>query len=184
MGRLRADMTDITNEVAGKSVSHVTQADPQRLAIHFTDDSVLAIALLHGHLTAALTCGRGESPSDHRHNGPQPTRRQRDYLEFIARYILRYGVSPAESDIARYFLVSAPSVNQMIQMLERRGFITRQSGIPRSIAIVDNRKDLVSPPQAAAAGGLRPNNALHRTGARVARPASESVRRTTAGFAG
>jgi hypothetical protein len=169
MGRLRADMTDITNEVSGKSVSHVMQPDPQRLEIHFTDDSVLAIALLHGHLTAAQTCGRDDSTSDRRHNGPQPTRRQRDYLEFIARYILRYGVSPAESDIARHFLVSAPSVNQMVQMLERRGFITRQPGIPRSITIVVDRRDLVRPPQAAPAGGLRTNNALHRTGARVAR---------------
>ena len=169
MGRLGADMTDITNEVSGKSVSHVTQPDPQRLEIHFTDNSVLAIALLHGHLTAALTCGRGDSTSDRGYNGPQPTRRQRDYLEFIARYILRYGVSPAESDIARHFLVSALSVNQMVQMLERRGFITRQSGIPRSITIVDDHKDLVRPPQAAAAAGLRPNNALHRTGARAAR---------------
>jgi hypothetical protein len=169
MGRLRADMTDITNGVSGKSVSQVTQPGPQRLAIHFTDDSVLAIALLHGNLTAALTCGRGESPSDHRHKGPQPTHRQRGYLEFIARYILRYGVSPAESDIARHFLVSPPSVNQMIQMLERRGFIGRQSGIPRSITIVENPQDLVSPPQAAAAGSPRPNNALHRTGTRVAR---------------
>ena len=169
MGRRRVDMTDITNEVSGKSVSHVTQPDPRHLEIRFTDDSVLAIALLHGHLTAALTCGRGDSTSDRLHDGPQPTRRQRDYLEFIARYVLRYGVSPAESDIARHFLVSAPSVNQMVQMLERRGFITRQPGIPRSITIVDDRKDLVRPPQAAAAGGLRPNNALHRTGARVAR---------------
>jgi hypothetical protein len=169
MKRLRVEMTEITNEVSGKSVSHVTQLDPQRLDIHFTDDSVLAIALLHGHLTAALTYGRAE-PSGHRHARPQPTSRQRDYLEFIARYILRYRVSPAESDIARHFLVSAPSVNQMIQMLERRGFITRQPGIPRSITIVDNRKDLVSPPQAAAAGGLRPNITLQRPGARVARP--------------
>lgn len=137
MGRLRADMTNITSEISGKSVSHVTQPDLQRLEIHFTDDSVLAIALLHGHLKAALACGRGDSTSDRRQNGPQPTRRQRDYLEFIARYILRYGVSPAESDIARHFLVSAPSVNQMVQMLERRGFITRQPGIARSITIVD-----------------------------------------------
>ena len=169
MGRLRVDMTDITNEVSGKSVSHVTQPDPRRVEICFTDDSVLAIALLHGHLTAALTCGRGDSTSDRLHDGPQPTRRQRDYLEFIARYILRYGVSPAESDIARHFLVSAPSVNQMVQMLERRGFITRQSGVPRSIAIVDDRKDLAPPPEGAAAGGLRPTNALHRTGVRRAR---------------
>jgi hypothetical protein len=163
MGRLRADMTDITSEVSGKSVSHVTQPDPQRLEIHFTDDSVLAIALLHGHLRAALTCGRGDSTSERRQNGPQPTRRQRDYLEFIARYILRYGVSPAESDIARHFLVSPPSVNQMVQMLERRGFIRRQFGIPRSITIVDYREDLARPPQEAAAGGLRPNSARHRT---------------------
>jgi hypothetical protein len=163
MGRRRADMTDITNEVSGKSVSHVTHPDPQRLEIHFTDDSVLAIALLHGHLTATLTRGRGDSTSDRRQNGPQPTRRQRDYLEFIARYVLRYGVSPAESDIARHFLVSAPSVNQMVQMLERRGFIRRQFGIPRSITIVDYREDLARPPQASAAGGLRPNRALNRT---------------------
>jgi len=169
MGGLRTDMTDITNEVSGKSVSHVTQPDPRRLEIHFTDDSVLAIALLHGHLTAGLTSGPGDSTSDRRHNGPQPTRRQRDYLEFIARYILRYGVSPAESDIARHFLVSAPSVNQMIQMLERHGFIARQRGIPRSITIADHQQHPVRRQEAEATGGLRPNNALHRSGARVAR---------------
>ena len=165
MVRSRVDMTDIMKEVSGKSVSHVSQPDAQRVDIHFTDDSVLAIVVLHGHLTAALSRGRGASPSDRR----QPTRRQRDYLEFIARYILRYGVSPAESDIARHFLVSAPSVNQMVRTLERRGFITRQPSISRSITIVDDRKDPVRRPQAAAAGDPRPNNALHRPGARVAR---------------
>ena len=139
MGKLRAGMTDIASEVAGKSVSHVTQPDPRHLEIHFTDDSVLAIESLPGRLTAALTRGRCGSTSGAHQNGPQPTRRQRDYLEFIARYIVRYGVSPAESDIARHFFVSAPSVNQMVHMLERRGFITRQSGVPRSIAIVDHR---------------------------------------------
>jgi hypothetical protein len=169
MGRLRDDIAHFTKEVSGKSVSHATQPAAQRLDIHFTDGSVLAIALLHGHLTATLTCGRGASTSDRLDNGPQPTPRQRDYLEFIARYILRYGVSPAESDIGRHFLVSAPSVNQMVQVLERRGFITRRPGIPRSITIVDDRKYLVPPPQATAAGGPRPNNALHRTGAPVAR---------------
>jgi hypothetical protein len=168
MRRPRADITD-TNEVSGKSVSHVTRPDPQRLEIHFTDDSVLAVMLLDGHLSAALTCGRNESTSNRRHNGPTPTRRQQDYLQFISRYILRYGVSPAESDIARHFLVSAPSVNQMVQMLERRGFITRRPRIPRSITIVDDRRDPSPPPEAAAAGGLRPNNSLHRTGARAAR---------------
>jgi len=53
----------------------------------------------------------------------------------IRKYLTRYGRAPAESDIERHFLVSAPSVNQMMQMLERRGFITRQAGVPRSARI-------------------------------------------------
>jgi LexA DNA binding domain len=166
---MRAAMIDITNELSGKSVSHVRQPDPQRLEIHFTDASILDIALLDGHLTATLTGDWGDSTSERCHNGPQPTRRQQDYLEFIGRYIRRYGVSPAESDIARHFFVSAPSVNQMVRMLERRGFITRQPGIPRSITIVGGQRDLGRPPEAAGSGGLKPNNALHQPGARVAR---------------
>jgi repressor LexA len=162
-------MMDITNRVAGKSVSHVLQPDPRHLEIHFTDDSVLAIALHHGDLVASVAGVRAEATSDRGHDRPQPTRRQREYLEFIARYIGRYGVSPAESDIARHFLVSAPSVNQMIQTLERHGFIARQRGVPRSIAIVDHRRQVAGPRQAGAAGGLRPNTTLHRSGARVAR---------------
>ena len=63
-------------------------------------------------------------------------------LEFIARYIRRYGISPAESDIGRHFLVSAPSVNQMVQMLERQGFIARQRRVPRSIRIIDHPQPL------------------------------------------
>ncbi len=66
-----------------------------------------------------------------------PTSRQREYLEFIKKYLLRFGISPAESDIQRHFLVSAPSVNSMMQALERYGFIIRQRGMPRSIRLVD-----------------------------------------------
>jgi repressor LexA len=62
-------------------------------------------------------------------------------LEFIKRYMHRFGVSPAETDIQRHFLVSAPSVNQMIRTLERRGFISRDrhwfgQTVPRSIRVV------------------------------------------------
>ena len=169
MRRSRTDVADITNQVSGKSVSHVTQPDARRLEIHFTDDSVLAIELLHRRLAAALTRGPGDPTWDALHDGPEPTRRQREYLAFIARYILRFGVSPAESDIERHFLVSAPSVNQMVQRLERQGFITRQRGIPRSITIVDHGHHLVRQHQAVAAGNLRPDKPLQRTGARDAR---------------
>ena len=64
-----------------------------------------------------------------------PTQRQSEYLAFIAKYIERWGRAPAESDIERHFMVSAPTVNQMVRTLERRGFITRQPGVYRSIRI-------------------------------------------------
>ncbi|MCW5977523.1 MAG: hypothetical protein KIT09_05575 [Bryobacteraceae bacterium] len=67
----------------------------------------------------------------------EPSSRQREYLEFIKKYMLRFGGSPAEADIQRHFLVSAPSVNSMMQALERHGFIMRQRGMPRSIRLVD-----------------------------------------------
>ena len=169
VSRSRTDVADITHEVSGKSVSHVTQRDTRRLAIHFTDDSVLTIEVLHRGLAAAVRHRPGDAPGRRIHDGPEPTRRQREYLEFIARYILRFGVSPAESDIARHFLVSDPSVNQMVQTLERRGFITRKRRVPRSITIVDPTHRLVHPRQEAAAGNRRPNKPLQRPGARVAR---------------
>ena len=68
-------------------------------------------------------------------DGPRPTPRQLEYLLFIHKYISRFGRAPAEADIERHFLVSAPSINQMMQMLERRGFITREPGVPRSAKI-------------------------------------------------
>ena len=169
MRRSCTDVADITNQVSGKAVSHVTQPGPRRLEIHFTDDSVLAIAFLHRRLAAALTRSPAGPTDNALHDGPEPTSRQREYLEFIARYIGRFGISPAESDIERHFLVSGPSVNQMVQTLERRGFITRKRGLPRSISIVDHTHPLVRPHQGAAAGNLRPNKPLQRTGARDAR---------------
>ncbi len=169
MGRSLVDVQNITKGVSGKVVSHVSQPGPQRIDVHFTDASVLTVEVLDGGLAVALSPGRDALTSDRPQGGRGPTRRQQEYLEFIARHIDRYRVSPAESDIARHFLVSAPSVNQMVQMLERRGFIARQPGIPRSISIVDDRTVLIDRTRGVTAGGPRPNNALHRTGARVAR---------------
>jgi len=171
MKRSSAPRKDRTTEISGKVVSHVSRPDPQGIDIHFTEGIVHTIRMVDGHLTAALTReGAGDASMSETREGPQPTQRQREYLDFIARYIARYGASPAEADIARHFLVAAPSVNQMVQMLERRGFIRRQPGIARSITIVADRSSLGRPGHAVTARGPRPNNALHGTGARVARP--------------
>src|SRR5438477_4201179 len=57
------------------------------------------------------------------------------YLAFIHAYTNLHGYPPAESEIAAAICVSAPSVNQMVKMLEKKGLIQRQPGQPRSIHV-------------------------------------------------
>lgn len=128
------DISRIARRVSGKRISHLTAPDSGRLVIHFADGSTLLIGQLLGGLTIDFASHNRSSDCA---VAVQPTPRQCEYLEFIKKYIARFGLSPAESDIQRHFLVSAPSVNQMMQRLERRGFIIRQRGVPRSIRLVE-----------------------------------------------
>jgi Mn-dependent DtxR family transcriptional regulator len=70
------------------------------------------------------------------------TSRQGQYLAFIYLYTKLNGRPPAEIDMQRYFRVSPPAVHDMVLMLERRGFITREPGKPRSIRLLISRDDL------------------------------------------
>ena len=102
------------------------------ISIQFTCGTVLVVEATLDGLVARVENARASAPE----NGlPRPSKRQLEYLAFISKYMQRFGRAPAESDIQRHFLVSAPSVNQMMQMLERRGFITRKPGVPRSICL-------------------------------------------------
>jgi hypothetical protein len=104
----------------------------QQLNIQFSDDTVLIVEAGSDGLLAHVESATAPAAQD---DSQRPTKRQLEYLVFISKYIQRFGRAPAESDIARHFLVSAPSINQMMQMLERRGFITRQPGVPRSTSL-------------------------------------------------
>lgn len=73
---------------------------------------------------------------------PKYTKRQGQYLAFIYYYIKLNGRAPAEADMQRHFLVSAPSVHQMIVTLEREGFISRVPGQSRSIELRLTREQL------------------------------------------
>jgi repressor LexA len=115
----------LSRQLAGREVSHLSATDDQHLSVHFTDGTVLLIECCEKGLGAKI---RQPDPS-------RPTQRQFEYLRFISKYIQQFGRPPAESDIQRHFLVSAPSVNQMMQTLERRGFITREPGVARSILL-------------------------------------------------
>ena len=68
-------------------------------------------------------------------HAPRFTSKQGQYLAFIASYIRMFRRAPAETDMQRHFLVSPPSVHQMVVTLERRGLISRQPGVARSIQI-------------------------------------------------
>lgn len=119
-------------QLEGRQVARASTDGRQRLTIQFSDGFSLLIEATPGGLVAMV-----EQPVARLPEGAdrQPTKRQFEYLGFIARYMARFGRAPAESDIARHFFVSPPSVNQMMQTLERLGFIARQPGMSRSIRI-------------------------------------------------
>ena len=106
-------------------MSYLSATDDQHLSIHFIGGAILLIESCESGLITAVS----------RPSRSQPTKRQSEYLRFISKYVHQFGRAPAESDIQRHFLVSAPSVNHMMQTLERRGFIARQPGVPRSIRL-------------------------------------------------
>jgi hypothetical protein len=58
------------------------------------------------------------------------------YLAFIHAYTNLHGYPPAESEIAAALVVSPPSVNQMVKMLEKKGLILRHPGQARALQIL------------------------------------------------
>jgi hypothetical protein len=122
------DSESLTRRLKDRQVSQAVVKGSYELTLQFSDGTILHVEASSQLLTrveSAITPDASE----------RPTQRQLEYLAFIAKYMNRFGRAPAESDIQRHFLVSAPSVNQMMQTLERRGFITRLPGVPRSIRI-------------------------------------------------
>ncbi len=122
----------LSRHLKDRLVSQVVVTGKRQMSINFSDGTVLIVDGGRDELVVRI---ESESASVAHKGSPSPTKRQLEYLAFIFKYMQRFGRAPAESDIERHFLVSAPSVNQMMQMLERRGFITREPGVPRSIRL-------------------------------------------------
>lgn len=74
--------------------------------------------------------------------GPAPpvvrrfSQRQGQFLAFIQRYSERYGMPPAEADMARHFMIYPESAHQMVVTLERKGLVARERGKPRTIRVL------------------------------------------------
>ena len=79
---------------------------------------------------------------------PEDVARQRftslqgQYLAFIRAYSLIHRIAPAEADMQRFFFVTAPSVHQMVLLLEQRGLIAREAGKARSIRLLVSTDEL------------------------------------------
>ena len=67
---------------------------------------------------------------------PDYTEKQGQYLAFIYYYTKVNGRPPAETDMQRYFGTTPPTIHQMVLMLERKGFISREPGKARSIRVL------------------------------------------------
>jgi repressor LexA len=117
----------LSRRLKGREVSQIVIESQTRVRVQFTDGSILTASASPDELSLQVA---NAPPGDR--NGPEQPTRRLEYLAFISKYIQRFGRAPAEADLQCHFLVSAPSVNQMMQMLERRGFITREPGVPRS----------------------------------------------------
>jgi len=136
------DSESLTRALKNRQVAQATVDGARQLTVQFSDGTVL---IVEAGLEGIRALVDSESASAPQETSRRPTKRQLEYLSFISTYIDRYGRSPAESDIERHFLVSAPSVNQMMQLLARRGFITRQPGVPRSTRLGINLSGLSKP---------------------------------------
>jgi repressor LexA len=64
------------------------------------------------------------------------TKRQKEILDFIARFTEEHGYAPSLDEIASHFrLSSASTVHQHLLNLEEKGFISRQPGRSRAVIV-------------------------------------------------
>ena len=67
-------------------------------------------------------------------------RRQKQILEFLNKYIDKYGNAPTLTEIAKKLGVkSLATVHEHLQTLEKKGLIKKTSGIVRSIELIDSK---------------------------------------------
>lgn len=129
------NLSKLSSLLQGRVVTDLALVE-DRLEIRFNEGAFLAIERNSRGMSIVLHEVASEAPSENR-----PTRRQREYLDFIRRYMALHGRSPSEADIQNHFMVSAPSAHQMVKTLERRGFVARDRDfvgniVPRSIRVL------------------------------------------------
>ena len=70
------------------------------------------------------------------------TKKQGQYLAFIYCYTKIHHEAPAERDMQVYFHVTAPTIHQMVLILEKKGLISRVPGQSRSINLLVPKEEI------------------------------------------
>src|SRR6266851_1292129 len=70
------------------------------------------------------------------------TARQGQFLAFIHGFTVKHGYAPSFEQIGAHFGITAPSVNNMVKTLERRGLLSRLPGVARSLRVTVPASDL------------------------------------------
>src|SRR5260370_18859396 len=65
-----------------------------------------------------------------------PTPTQLAYLDFIRKYVELHKRAPAEHEMQAFFGTTPPAVHQMVVTLTKKGLITREPAVARSIQLV------------------------------------------------
>jgi DNA-binding MarR family transcriptional regulator len=70
------------------------------------------------------------------------THRQGQFLAFIHVFCKLHRQGPAETDMAKFFGLTPPSVHGMVVKLEELELVTRETGVARSIRVAVAEEDL------------------------------------------
>lgn len=70
------------------------------------------------------------------------TERQREVLKFIQAYIASHGYSPSTRDIAEHFAVQINATRHHLQALRKKGYITWEQKMARSITLTEQARPL------------------------------------------
>jgi DNA-binding MarR family transcriptional regulator len=132
------DLDDL-EELLGHVAAEANHSKDPSVAKHLSrvHERLSRIGETHADADEPLSAAAAEGPLP-----PRYTWKQGQYLSFMYYYSKIHRIPPAESDLQRYFNVSAPAVHQMVLTLEARGFLERVPGKPRSIHLLLSRHDL------------------------------------------
>ena len=93
------------------------------------------------------------------------TKKKKQILDYIKRYIKKHDYSPSLEEVAKHFKLAVSTIHQHIDELKRDGYLDKLDNQPRTIQISENKKsrDLVEIPLLGLIAAGQPIEAIENT---------------------